>query len=77
MLLQNNILGYFRYVDDILIVYNGSTTDIDKVLNSFNSLTTTMRLAMEKGVDNTINFLDVTVKKTELLCQHISKTHHD
>ena len=36
ILLQNNILGYFQYVDDILIVYNDSNTDIDKLLDYFN-----------------------------------------
>jgi len=62
-LLQNNILGYFRYVDDILTVYNDPTTYIDKVLESFSNATPTMKFTMEKEIDNTINFLDVTVQK--------------
>jgi len=33
-LLHNNITGYFRYVDDILIVYDRTNTDIIKVLDS-------------------------------------------
>jgi hypothetical protein len=28
-LIRNNILGYFRYVDDILIAYKVSITDIE------------------------------------------------
>jgi hypothetical protein len=37
VILQNNILGYFRYVDDILIAYNDSIAYINKVLDSFNN----------------------------------------
>ena len=39
---HNNITGYFRYVDDILIVYDRTTTDILKVFDSFNKLMPTM-----------------------------------
>jgi hypothetical protein len=31
ILIQNNIFGYFRYVDDILIAHNKELTDIHKV----------------------------------------------
>jgi hypothetical protein len=31
LLIRNNILGYFRYVGDILIAYNDSITDIKEV----------------------------------------------
>jgi len=40
ILLQNNILGYFRNVDDILIVYNDSKTDVDKLLDFFKQCNT-------------------------------------
>jgi len=63
VLLQNNILGYFQYVNDIPIVYNDPTTDIDKALDSFSNATPTVKFTMEKEIDNTINFLDVTVQK--------------
>jgi len=49
ILLQNNNLGYFRYVDDILIVYNDSNTDIDKLLDYFNSAIPTMTFSIEKS----------------------------
>jgi hypothetical protein len=60
---RNNITGYFRYVDDILIVYNRTTTDILKVFDSFNQLMPTMRFTTEKETDNRINFLDTTIAK--------------
>jgi GTPase SAR1 family protein len=63
ILVQNRIIGYFRYVDDILIVYNDSITNIHDVFNSFNNLTRNIKFTMEKETDNSINFLDVTIQK--------------
>ena len=62
-LLQNSILGYFRYVDDILIVYNDSKTDIDKLLDLFNNAMPTMMFSIEKESNNSINFLDITIHR--------------
>jgi hypothetical protein len=44
LLLNYNILGYFRYVEDTLILYNGSTTEIEDLLNDFNSLTANFKI---------------------------------
>jgi hypothetical protein len=65
ILTDNNILGYFRYVDDILIVYNENHTDIHEVHTSFNNLAPTVRFTIEKETDNKINFLDITISKGE------------
>jgi hypothetical protein len=46
---SNNILGYLRYVDDILIVYNRESTNIDLVLEQFNNLTTNLNFTIEKS----------------------------
>jgi hypothetical protein len=61
-LVNNNIVGYFRYVDDILIVYNPSTTDIYHVFNPFNNLKPTIKFTIKKD-DNGINFLELTIQK--------------
>jgi hypothetical protein len=53
ILLRNQILGYFCYVDDILIVYDADLTNINKVFN-------TMQFTVEEEKNNQINFLDVT-----------------
>jgi hypothetical protein len=63
ILLRNNILGYFRYVDDVLIVYNDSNTDIDKLLAHFNNAIPTMTFSIEKESNNNINFLGITVHR--------------
>jgi hypothetical protein len=62
ILQRNNIPGYFHYVDDILIIYDRTLTNIG-VLNSFNSIMPTMMFTMEKERNNTINFLDIAVTK--------------
>jgi hypothetical protein len=63
ILTDNNILGYFRYVDDILIVYDNNYTDINKVHTAFNNLTPTIKFTMENETNNRINFLDITISK--------------
>jgi hypothetical protein len=63
ILRYNNIAGYFQYVDDILIVYNNTTTNIIDVFNSFNEVMPTMKFRIVVEVDNKIKFLDITILK--------------
>jgi hypothetical protein len=63
VLTNNNIRGYFRYVDDILIIYNDDITDIDKVHGEFNNLAPTIKFSIEKEHNNKIDFLDITINK--------------
>jgi len=55
--------GYFRYVDDILIVYNENHTAINEVHNMFNSISPDLNFTLEQEQDG-LNFLDLTIKKT-------------
>jgi hypothetical protein len=59
LLLNHNILGYFRYVDDILIVYDEGKTNIDTLLKCFNNISSKQKLTVEKEVEQKINFLDI------------------
>jgi hypothetical protein len=36
---KHQIIGYFRYVDDILIIYNRNKTNIEETLTEFNKQT--------------------------------------
>jgi hypothetical protein len=65
ILTSNHILGYFRYVDDILIVYNKTNTDIHTVHKEFNRVNNDIQFTIEEGTNDSINFLDVTIKKTD------------
>jgi hypothetical protein len=64
ILTKPGIEGYFRYVDDILLVYNRSLIDIGDVLVSFNGLTPSLRFTLEREADK-LNFLDIILVKTD------------
>jgi hypothetical protein len=61
ILTQHNIRGYFRYVDDIFVIYNDDLTDIHEVHKTFNNLTPTIKFTLEHENEHRINFLDITI----------------
>jgi hypothetical protein len=63
ILRDSKIEGYFRYVDDILIFYKDNTTNIEKVLSSFDSINPELTFTMEQEKDNKLKFLDITITK--------------
>jgi hypothetical protein len=60
ILIQHDILGYFRYVENILVIYRENHTDIYEVLNLFINATSTLQFTIEQENNNSINFLDIT-----------------
>jgi hypothetical protein len=68
MLKKRQIIRYFRYVDDILIIYNQNKTNIEETLTEFNKQTTSIKFTIEKEQQNSINFLDLSIhrKKKQL-----------
>jgi hypothetical protein len=69
ILIENKVAAYFRYVDDILIIYDAHETNIANVLKSFNNLHPNIKFTSELEQDNKINFLDLTLHRqpTELV----------
>jgi hypothetical protein len=67
ILIQHQILGNFRYVDDVLLVYDATLTDIHTVLNNFNDATSPLQFTLEEEVHQQISFLDINI---------YSDTHH-
>ena len=61
ILLRHQIMGYFHYVDNILIVYDNNDTDIHKVLKQFNSISPTLTFAIEPEWNKCIKFLNITI----------------
>jgi nucleoside-specific outer membrane channel protein Tsx len=57
------IVDYYRYVDDILIIYNTRITNIDNTLNIFNNIHPKIKFTIEKEINNKINFLDLSIEK--------------
>jgi len=64
ILQKTRVEGYFRYVDDILIVYNENFTDVNEIHNMFNSVSPDLNFMLEQEQNNGLNFLDLTIKKT-------------
>jgi len=64
LLKKHRTEGYFRYVDDILVVYNDNT-NIYNVLEDFNNLAPKLKFTLEKEQNNQISFLDITIKKNQ------------
>jgi hypothetical protein len=59
---QQNIIGYFKYVDDILVVYDQSFTDIHNIHKALNNLVPTIKFTLENETDGRIIFLDFTIQ---------------
>jgi hypothetical protein len=70
-ILQNyKILGYYRYVNDILLVFNQQITNINNTLKQFNEINPKLQFTIEKEKDNVINFLDITITRNPNNVQH-------
>jgi hypothetical protein len=74
----HQILGYFRYADDILILYDLRNTDIDKTLLHFNKMHPSLKFTTEKG-KNKIRFVDITINRERekpTFLMYLPKTYH-
>jgi hypothetical protein len=48
ILLQHQITGYYRYVDDILLIYDTRHTDKHEVLDQFNKINPKVQFTREQ-----------------------------
>jgi len=71
ILKTHNIKGYFRYVDDILVICNTTESNIHDVLNDFNQITPKLKFTIEEEIERKLNFLDITIQRV----QHRITTH--
>jgi hypothetical protein len=60
---RHNIVAYFRYVDDILLIYDSHHTDTNKMANDFNNIHPNLRFTTETESDCRLNFLDITLHR--------------
>ena len=56
------IIYYNRYVDDIIIIYDSTETDEDKIENQLNSIQQNLKFNGTEDKHNQINYLDRTIK---------------
>jgi hypothetical protein len=57
----HSIKGYFRYVDNILTVYNTIESNVYEVLDDFNQIAPKLK-KLEEEIDRRLNFLDITIQ---------------
>ena len=57
------LVNYFRYVDDILIIFDSQHTDINTIANEFNTLHPKIQFTEETEKLNKINYLDITIHR--------------
>jgi len=62
LLMKHKVEGYFKYVDDILVMYKDDKTNTHNVLEAFSNPVPNM-FTLEKEQNNEINFLDITIIK--------------
>jgi len=63
ILLNFNIIGYFRYLDNLPIIYSERKTDREDLLYWFNNITPKLNFTIEKETRGSINFLDLTIHR--------------
>lgn len=61
--LQQNIVYYKRYVDDILFLFKGTESDIINFANSFNTMHPKIKFTTELEQNCSINYLDLTITR--------------
>jgi hypothetical protein len=70
------IIAYFRYVDDIIYdqnkenrthdtIYDKNKENIEHTLNKFNKIQLSIKFTIEKELHKSINFLDLTIHRKD------------
>jgi hypothetical protein len=62
---KHKIIDYYRYIDDILIVYDERKTNIINMLENFSAIHPKFIFTIEQQTQNRINYLDLTIKKNQ------------
>jgi hypothetical protein len=63
ILKKHQIIDYYHYADDILIIYDEQHTNIRNTLDEFNNIHQKIKFTMEQESLNKINYLDLTITK--------------
>jgi hypothetical protein len=61
---KHKLVNYFRYVDDVLLIFDTQHTDMHAVLDDFNSFHPNLQFTEETEQNNTFRYLDITIHKT-------------
>lgn len=65
---KHKIIAYYRYVVDILIIYDAHLTSIKSTVSDFSGLHQKLQFTMENKSGNQLNHLDLTITRTHGNC---------
>lgn len=57
----DKIIAWYRYVDDVFLLYNGSNRDCELFVNELNSHHDQIKFTIEHNVDGTLPYLDLNI----------------
>lgn len=60
---KNKIIFFYRYVDDIIILFDGNSRQITLFNNFVNNIHPNLKFTIELEQNNSLNFLDITLTK--------------
>jgi type II restriction/modification system DNA methylase subunit YeeA len=63
--MKHKLVNYFRFVDDILLIFDTNKTNIHSILTDLNTLHPNLKFTAEIEHNNAINFLDTTIHRTQ------------
>jgi len=63
---KHKLVTFFRYVDDVLLIYDSQHTYIHSLLHDFNSIHPNLQFTQEVEQNNTIIYLDIAIHKTPM-----------
>jgi hypothetical protein len=61
---KDKIISYHRYVDDTLLIFNGNKRQLTILKNKLNKIHKNLQFTLEDEVNDSINFLDLRIKKS-------------
>jgi hypothetical protein len=62
ILQKHHVIDYYRYVDDMFIIYDEDLMKIDNMLKEFNSTHPNIQYTLEKQTGNILNYLDISIE---------------
>jgi hypothetical protein len=61
---KHKIVNYIRYVDDILMIFDSTHTDVHDILTDFNAIHPHLHFTAETESNNTLNYLDISIHRS-------------
>jgi hypothetical protein len=61
---RHRIINYWRYVDDILLIFDSNHTNIQAILDDFNALHPKLHFTAEAERDHTKSYLHISIHRT-------------